>query len=161
LDFKVKQFLRGAPYDQALRNQIWLGAFDPAEQRALLNGGHAPADPYEDLRQAPGGRPAGDARRGRPSLSRPFLPDDRALSNAARASMATSLEVRAPFLDYTLVDWLGRVPSHLKLRGMTTKYLLKKAMAKRLPPGIAARRKKGFGIPVARWFKGELRELAC
>jgi asparagine synthase (glutamine-hydrolysing) len=161
LDFKVKQFLRGAPYDQALRNQIWLGAFDPAEQRALLNGGAAPADPYEDLRQALRDAPSGDPVERLIYLYCRFYLADDILVKADRASMATSLEVRAPFLDYTLVEWLGRVPSHLKLRGMTTKYLLKKAMAKRLPPGIAARGKKGFGIPVARWFKGELRELAC
>ena len=75
-----------------------------------------------------------------------------------RASMANSLEVRAPFLDVELVEFLGRVPARLKLRRFETKHLLKRAMADVLPPGIAARAKKGFGIPVAEWFKGELRE---
>ena len=71
--------------------------------------------------------------------------------------MLTSLEVRAPFLDYTLVEFLARVPSRLKLRRLETKHLLKRAMAGRLPPGIAGRKKKGFGIPVAEWLKTDLR----
>jgi asparagine synthase (glutamine-hydrolysing) len=77
-----------------------------------------------------------------------------------RASMACSLEVRAPFLDYTLVEFLNGIPPDLKLRGMQTKYILKRAMGSLLPPGIAGRGKKGFGIPVAKWFRSELRELA-
>jgi asparagine synthase (glutamine-hydrolysing) len=72
--------------------------------------------------------------------------------------MARSLEVRAPFLDVELVDFLARVPSRLKLRRQETKYILKRAMADVLPPGIADRPKKGFGIPVAEWLKAELRE---
>jgi asparagine synthase (glutamine-hydrolysing) len=75
-----------------------------------------------------------------------------------RASMACSLEVRAPFLDVDLVEFLGRVPPRLKLRRFETKYLLKRAMADVLPPGIAGRAKKGFGIPIAEWFKNELRD---
>ena len=75
-----------------------------------------------------------------------------------RASMANSLEVRAPFLDVELVEFLGRVPARLKLRRFDTKHILKRAMADLLPSGIAGRKKKGFGVPVAEWFKGELRE---
>jgi asparagine synthase (glutamine-hydrolysing) len=75
-----------------------------------------------------------------------------------RASMACSLEVRAPFLDVALAEFLGRLPARLKLRRLDTKHLLKRAMADILPAGIAHRPKKGFGIPVAEWLKGELRE---
>jgi asparagine synthase (glutamine-hydrolysing) len=72
--------------------------------------------------------------------------------------MACGLEVRAPFLDVELVDFLGRVPDTLKLRRFDTKHLLKRAMASQLPQGIAGRSKKGFGIPIAAWFKTDLRE---
>ena len=72
--------------------------------------------------------------------------------------MACSLEVRAPFLDVDLVEFLGRVPARLKLRRLDTKHLLKRAMADLLPPGIADRPKKGFGIPIADWLKGALRD---
>jgi asparagine synthase (glutamine-hydrolysing) len=87
-----------------------------------------------------------------------YLPDNN-LAKVDRASMACSLEVRAPFLDVELVEFLGRVPSRLKLRGFTTKYLLKRAMRDVLPQGIATRPKKGFGIPVAAWLKNDLREV--
>jgi asparagine synthase (glutamine-hydrolysing) len=86
------------------------------------------------------------------------LPDD-ILVKVDRASMATSLEVRAPFLDHTLVEFVAGLPSHYKLQGMTTKHLLKRAAADMLPPQILARPKKGFGIPIAKWFQGELRSM--
>jgi asparagine synthase (glutamine-hydrolysing) len=159
-DFKLKRFLLGAPYEPAVRNQVWLGAFAPAERRALLDGAAGDHEPYAELRAAAAAAPTRDpVERLIWLYCRSYLQDD-ILVKVDRASMACSLEVRAPFLDYTLVDWLGSVPAHLKLRGLTTKYLLKRAMRDVLPPGIAARRKKGFGIPVAKWFKGELRDLA-
>src|SRR5207342_3674547 len=91
------------------------------------------------------------------AYAKTYLQDD-ILVKVDRASMACSLEVRAPFLDVDLVEFLGRVPPRLKLHRLTTKYLLKQAMSDVLPAGVTQRPKKGFGIPVARWFKGELRE---
>src|SRR5262249_43011450 len=79
------------------------------------------------------------------------------LVNSDRASMATGLELRAPFLDHTLVELMGRIPSRLKLdgfRGLTR--LLKGALADRLPPEIRRRGKKGFGVPFGDWFRGPL-----
>jgi asparagine synthase (glutamine-hydrolysing) len=87
-----------------------------------------------------------------------YLQDD-ILVKVDRASMACSLEVRAPFLDVDLVGFLSSVPPGLKLHRLRGKEILKRAMAGRLPPGIAGRRKKGFGIPVAEWLKGPLRGL--
>ena len=76
-----------------------------------------------------------------------------------RASMANSLEVRAPFLDHELVEFVMGLPSDLKLRGFTSKYLLKKAAEAYLPTEIIQRKKKGFGVPIAKWIKGPLKEL--
>ena len=73
--------------------------------------------------------------------------------------MAASLETRAPFLDHTLIEFLTKLPVDLKLRGFTGKYILKRAMQDRLPREIVRRPKKGFGMPVAKWVKGELRSL--
>ncbi len=75
-----------------------------------------------------------------------------------RASMAHSLEVREPLMDHPLVEWLATLPSALKVRGHEGKYLLKKAMAPHLPDEILYRRKRGFAVPLARWFRGPLRE---
>jgi asparagine synthase (glutamine-hydrolysing) len=74
-----------------------------------------------------------------------------------RASMAASLETRAPFLDHMLIEFLTKLPVGLKLRGLTGKYILKRSMRGRLPQQVIKRPKKGFGMPVAKWVKGELR----
>jgi len=74
-----------------------------------------------------------------------------------RASMAHSLEVREPLMDHPLVEWLATLPSSLKLRGGEAKRLLKKAMEPHLSAEVLYRRKMGFAVPVARWFRGPLR----
>ncbi|MGV3625182.1 MAG: asparagine synthase (glutamine-hydrolyzing) [Archangium sp.] len=73
-----------------------------------------------------------------------------------RASMAASLESRAPFLDTQLTDYVSQLPGHLKLRGVTTKWILKRALADLLPEEIVTRKKMGFGVPLGAWFRGEL-----
>ncbi len=75
-----------------------------------------------------------------------------------RASMAHSLEVREPLMDHPLVEWLASLPTQLKLRGSEGKYLLKKAMEPHLPSEIMYRPKMGFAVPLARWFRGPLRQ---
>ena len=76
------------------------------------------------------------------------------------ASMAFSLEARCPLTDYRLVEWAMRLPVRYKLRGGHTKYLLRRALARHLPERIAMRPKTGFGMPVAAWLRGPLREWA-
>jgi asparagine synthase (glutamine-hydrolysing) len=85
-----------------------------------------------------------------------YLPGD-ILTKVDRASMAHALEVRSPFLDYELVEWLASLPPDLKLRGREGKYLLKKAMEPHLPHDIMYRPKMGFAVPLAGWFRGPLR----
>jgi asparagine synthase (glutamine-hydrolysing) len=75
-----------------------------------------------------------------------------------RASMAHSLEVREPLMDHPLVEWLASLPSSLKVRGSEGKFLLKKAMEPALSDDILYRPKMGFAVPLARWFRGPLRE---
>jgi asparagine synthase (glutamine-hydrolysing) len=75
-----------------------------------------------------------------------------------RASMAHSLEVREPLMDHPLIEWLATLPSNLKVRGQEGKYLLKKAMEPHLPADILYRPKMGFSVPLARWFRGALKE---
>ena len=75
-----------------------------------------------------------------------------------RASMAHSLEVREPLMDHEIVEWLATLPSSIKMRGGESKFLLKKAMEPHLPDDIMYRPKMGFAVPLARWFRGPLRE---
>lgn len=75
-----------------------------------------------------------------------------------RASMAHSLEVREPLMDHPLIEWLATLPSSFKIRGREGKYLLKKSMEPYLPNDVLYRPKMGFSVPLARWFRGPLKE---
>ena len=75
------------------------------------------------------------------------------------ASMQNSLEVRCPLVDHVLIEFAATVPSDLKMRGFRGKWLLRKALRDLLPHNILYRQKQGFGIPHARWLRGELRPL--
>jgi len=77
-----------------------------------------------------------------------------------RASMAVTLEARVPFLDHNLVEYAATLPNHLKIKGKETKVILKRAFADRLPPEILYRRKRGFGVPLKHYFRGELKRMA-
>jgi asparagine synthase (glutamine-hydrolysing) len=88
-----------------------------------------------------------------------YLPDD-ILVKVDIASMGNALETRAPFLDHELLEFAAACPPGLKLRGTTGKFLVKKALEPHLPREVLYRRKMGFGMPVAEWFRGELGELA-
>jgi asparagine synthase (glutamine-hydrolysing) len=88
-----------------------------------------------------------------------YLPGD-LLTKVDISTMACSLEARAPFLDHHLMEWAASLPSHLKVRAGTTKYLLKQAMIPWLPPDLITRRKQGFGVPLASWLRAELRDLS-
>jgi asparagine synthase (glutamine-hydrolysing) len=75
-----------------------------------------------------------------------------------RASMAHSLEVREPLMDHKLIEWLATLQSSKKIRGQEGKYLLKKAMEPHLPEDVLYRPKMGFSVPLARWFRGPLKQ---
>lgn len=84
-----------------------------------------------------------------------YLPDD-LLIKADRMTMAHSLEARSPFLDHCLAEWAARVPLDLKLRGRTTKYLLKQVAHGLLPDAIIHRPKHGFGVPLGSWLRRDM-----
>jgi asparagine synthase (glutamine-hydrolysing) len=81
------------------------------------------------------------------------------LTKVDRASMAVSLEVRAPFLDPRVAEFAASLPLEYKLKGNKGKYILKKAVKDLLPRSILQRPKKGFGIPIAEWLKNRLNPL--
>ncbi len=88
-----------------------------------------------------------------------FLPDD-LLVKVDRAAMAVSLETRAPFLDHRIVEFAWRLPLHFKMRGQSTKWILKKMLARHLPLDLFDRPKRGFSVPVDEWLRGPLRGWA-
>jgi len=84
-----------------------------------------------------------------------YLPED-ILTKVDRTSMAVSLETRVPLLDHVLMEYVATMPTALKFKEGAGKVILKRAMAGDLPAGILERRKMGFGLPIASWFRGEL-----
>jgi asparagine synthase (glutamine-hydrolysing) len=86
-----------------------------------------------------------------------YLPED-LLVKMDIATMANSLEARVPFLDHEFMEFAAAIPSHLKLKGAQSKFILKQAFADLLPKEVVNRKKMGFGVPVSRWFRHELKD---
>ncbi|HEX7836933.1 MAG TPA: asparagine synthase (glutamine-hydrolyzing) [Kofleriaceae bacterium] len=155
-DFKLKKLLLGldAPPDE--RNYVWLGAMPKALVGELLGGDH---DIYAAVR-------ARYAEGSGSHLERVLYQDvglymcHSVLAKVDRASMAASLEVRAPLLDTAFAEYAASLPIDLKLRGCTGKYLLKQLAYRYLPRAIVDRPKKGFGMPIGRWLRQDLRSLS-
>jgi asparagine synthase (glutamine-hydrolysing) len=88
--------------------------------------------------------------------SKTYLPGD-ILTKVDRMSMAASLEARSPLLDHKLIEFVTRIPSGLKMRGLETKHILKRAVEDLVPPEILNRPKQGFGVPLQPWINSQLR----
>jgi asparagine synthase (glutamine-hydrolysing) len=159
-DFKIKQMLRGAGVATEIMFLLWMGSFTEAEKRTLLTpdvrAAIRNANPFEDvLDHIKRSNLRNDLERILYLCAKLYLQDD-ILVKVDRASMANSLEVRSPFLDHTLVEFVSRLPTKLKLNRLTTKYLLKRAVGNLLPARLVHRSKKGFGLPVGRWINDGL-----
>jgi asparagine synthase (glutamine-hydrolysing) len=156
---RARRFVSGAALLPPAAYFSWVRVFSDDLIAALVDGtsAHAPTDHFAALFDP------GDPRDFIAQLLdvnlATYLPDD-LLIKADRSSMAVSLEARAPFLDHKLVELAARMPSNLKLRGGVTKHILKEAAAGVLPDDIIHRPKHGFGVPVGRWFREDLRGYA-
>lgn len=159
---KVKRFLAGAVSAPELEHYRWLSHVSPEAKLRLYSKGLTEALASSDAR-LPVLSKLGEHRDD--LLNRQlftdfklFLADD-ILVKVDRMSMATSLEARAPFLDKDVIELAFRMPGHLKLRGNTRKYVLKKAMSEVLPERILHRPKEGFSIPLKNWLRTDLSPL--
>jgi len=162
-DYKALRFVTGAQYDAVARHHVWFGSFTPEEQTDLLTAdalATSDGEIYAQARQLADECDNEDLVTRMQSVdTRLYLAED-ILTKVDRASMAVSLEVRAPFLDPRVAEFAASLPPNYKLRGHKTKYILKKAVHELLPPFVTKRGKKGFGVPVAEWLKLNLRPLA-
>ena len=168
-EYLLKKFVAAADLPPVLRHQVWFGAFSPDRQQELLSDQAlkalaAIAPPDDPLEEARGIRAGLSFRHPLDALLVTdflmYLQDD-LLTKVDRASMAASLEVRAPFLHHPLVEYVTGLPASMKLNGLTSKRILKRAMRDRLTREILSRRKRGFNIPLARFMQQGLQPLLC
>jgi asparagine synthase (glutamine-hydrolysing) len=161
--FLLQQFFKGAGISPEIRFFLWLGCYGNHQKRDILSDDVQAElvreNPFEDIinyvRQS---GLVSDFERILYLCTKLYL-QDQILVKVDRASMANSLEVRVPFLDHNLVEYVSGIPSDYKLRGLTSKYLLKRAAKPYLPKRIIKRRKAGFMMPVATWLEQDLRPM--
>jgi len=158
-DFRLRRLLRGLSYGREIWNPVWLGPLGPAELAECFV---EPADPeciYSEAISLWEGCPQDDAIDRTTQFYVKLYLQDGILAKIDRAGMWNSLEVRCPFLDMELVEFIRRLPRQLRFRKSQTKYLLRQAMRPLLPPAVVSRRKHGFPFPAAAWLRnGPFRE---
>ena len=180
-EYGLKRMVLSRRYPSLLRDFIWIGSFAPHEVGKLLNKNFNVTEGFSlpSFRDDHGGLEASATLNSSFNIIEKYLSEasyssdfnkiiylylklylqDNILTKSDRASMMVSLETRAPFLSKNLAEFINSLPVEYKMRGLTTKYLLKQVMQKYLPHEIVYRKKKGFGIPMARWLTSDLKPL--
>lgn len=152
--YMARRFVTGLGAPWARRHQIWMGAWNPDEV------GAQPED-WSIVEEHAARAKTEDSN----TVAQAMYLDQRlylaggVLVKVDRASMAHSVEVRSPFLDYRLVDLAADIPTQMKVRGRQNKLVLRRAVKDWLPATIAQGKKKGFGSPVGPWLRGPCRHL--
>ncbi|MEJ7863103.1 MAG: asparagine synthase (glutamine-hydrolyzing), partial [Pyrinomonadaceae bacterium] len=161
-DYKAKRFVAASKYDLVTRHHSWFGSFSIDQQNNLLTRdvlANTSSNIYRGAKDLLKITDAQNEIEQMQFLDMNFYLAEDILTKVDRASMAVSLEVRAPFLDPRVAEFAAGLPPEYKLKGNKGKYILKKAVADLLPKSILQRPKKGFGIPIAGWLKGRLNPL--
>ncbi len=160
LDYMARKFVEASGEPAAVRHHLWMRYFSPVEVgRTLGEPAPAPQELYADIVDHLDGLPRMDSVATALHLNVKLYLQDCILVKVDRASMAPSLEVRSPFLDRDVVDFVVPLPLRFKLRWGRGKVLLKALAERYLPPAIVHRKKQGFTVPVGEWFRGPLRPL--
>ena len=156
----VQRFLISANEGRGERYFRWMSAFKPAAKPALYTAafaaevaGHRASDVLDRWFARAEGLGMLDATLLTDQMT--YLPND-LLPKVDIASMANSLEARSPFLDHKVIEFAAGLPEGLKMNRFRPKYLLKKVAARLVPPEVVYRRKMGFGVPIGKWFRGEM-----
>jgi asparagine synthase (glutamine-hydrolysing) len=155
LDFRLRQFARGLAFDDAARPMAYTLSLTDAELREL-RGGLPPGDVLAEARAAAAPLTGGALDLALRQYMRFFLESD-ILFKVDRAGMAHGLEIRSPFLDHRLAGFAASLPGAMKVRGLTRKSLLRRALGADIPASVLNRPKQGFSLPIVRWINGELR----
>jgi asparagine synthase (glutamine-hydrolysing) len=160
-EFKAKKFTAGADEPPEVANIIWWGAYAPEAKRRLFSPAflaRVSPDPYAPVafHRPHGPGPGADLLDRLTYLDLKLYLQDDLLVKVDRMSMANSLEIRVPFLDHTFVEFAASIPSRFKLKGLTTKHVLKRMLRGRLPDPVLDRKKIGFDIPLGPWIRDEL-----
>src|SRR5256714_3135281 len=160
---RAKRFMRGASLPRVERYLRWVSVFRTPDKHELYSddfkhetAGWSATSWLEPWFVHANGSGLLDATLLADTMT--YLPND-LLVKVDIASMAVSLEARSPFLDHHVIEFAASLPENLKLRGLTTKYLLKKVLKRLLPSENLDRRKMGFGVPIGHWFRGELQNF--
>jgi asparagine synthase (glutamine-hydrolysing) len=154
-DYKAKRFVRAAHLPPLERHHGWKEIFS-VEARSELTGRTAPFDPVDVYRHRYRETEGADGLARLQDIDFGIYLVDDLLVKTDRASMAHSLEVRVPFLDPLVTNFAFALPTRHKVRGLSKKVLLRKAVAPLLPREVVHGRKRGFSIPAAAWLRGEL-----
>jgi asparagine synthase (glutamine-hydrolysing) len=158
---KLKRFVEGSALPEPLRHFRWSSFLTESSKQGLYT---------EELRQSVNHgdtcsrftayfescREADSTWQEQFADIKTYLADD-ILVKVDRMSMANSLEARTPYLDYRVAEFAAGLPADFKLRGLQTKYLLKRCMGAKLPPSVLKRKKEGFSIPMKNWLQHELK----
>jgi asparagine synthase (glutamine-hydrolysing) len=158
-DYRAKRFVRAAHLPPLERHHGWKEIFSE-EARTELTGRSAAFDPVDVYRHRYRETDGADGLARLQDVDFGIYLVDDLLVKTDRASMAHSLEVRVPFLDPAVTSFAFGLPAHHKIRGLSKKVLLRKAMAPLVPREIVHGRKRGFSIPAAAWLRGELEPFA-
>ncbi len=159
LAFKLRQMAQGLGVRGAARHAAWLAAIDPSLLPTVLTSSFDHALVHSlDSALAAGSGAASDFDAATAFYLRSYLAEG-VLQKVDRATMRVSLEARAPLLDTEVVEFCLALPESQRLRGTTTKYILRRALETLVPASIVRRPKKGFGAPVGQWLRGPLRTL--
>ena len=159
----AKRFLRAANLSRTKRYYRWMSTFDSDAKSAIYTADFAAATAGRDASAVleewfatANGSGVLDAAMLTDQMT--YLPND-LLVKVDIASMANSLEARSPFLDHKVIEFAASLPEELKMRRFETKSLLKKVAARLVPREVIYRRKMGFGVPIGKWFRGEMKDF--
>jgi len=153
MDFKIRRTLMGLSQPESAWAPVWMAPLDPDNAKDLFDEPMRVEDVYSEAMELWETGPAKTRVDRLLQFFTLFYLQDDILTKVDRASMMSSLETRAIFLDNDLVDFCRRLPHRFKYRNGQRKFLLKKALEPLLPTSIIRRQKKGFGIPLADWMR--------